>query len=261
MVIFNLILIVVTFISGFFLYPSLPGQMPMHWNVRGHIDGYMAKDTAIVFFPILMLFMFIAFRILPSFDPKKEKYKLFKHEWEIMQTGIIGFFTYLHFVTLYISLHPGTELMPLMFIGLGALFIVMGNYMSKIRQNYFIGIKVPWTLASEDNWNKTHRFASWCFVIAGLVTFVEAFFIWYAPIIIFGSILLATMLPIVYSFLLYKKSLHTMKFVYIALIIAVLAIAALRLISGEDDWICSNGQWVKHGMPSAPMPTYPCLKK
>lgn len=259
MIFINLILIVLTFISGMVLYPSLPQQIPMHWNIQGQIDNYMAKEYGVFLFPVMMLFIFILFRVLPSFDPKKEKYHLFKHEWEIIQTGFMGFFTYLHFVILYISMHPSTQMMPFMFLGLGSLFILIGNYLSKIRQNYFIGIKVPWTLANEDNWNKTHRFASWCFVAAGLATLIEGYFLWYAPVIIFGSIMLAALLPILYSFLLYKKSVRLMKYVYLVLALLVVSLAFLRIVSGEDEWICRNGQWVKHGAPSSPMPDQSCL--
>ncbi|MCJ7826280.1 SdpI family protein, partial [Patescibacteria group bacterium] len=206
MKIINSAIIVLMFIVGLVLFPMLPDTIPIHWNVFGQVDNYMPKNPAVWFIPILTLLMFVSFQIFPHFDPKKDKYKLFKQEWKIMQAGLVGFMAYLQFTILYITLHPSVPMMPMMFIGLGALFILMGNYMSKIRQNYFIGMKLPWTLANEDNWNKTHRFASWCFVGAGILTLAEAYFIWFAPVVIFGSIFLALALPIIYSFLLFKKA-------------------------------------------------------
>jgi uncharacterized membrane protein len=256
----RLFFVVSMFAVGLYLFPELPSSMPIHWNIRGEIDNYASREFAVWMFPVLAIGMFALFEIAPSFDPKKEKYKLFAHEWDIMKTGILGFFAYIHFVTLYVSLHQNTNIMPLMFMGFGSLFILMGNYMSKIRQNYFIGIKVPWTLADEDNWNKTHRFASWCFVGAGILTLAEAYFIWFAPVIIFGSIFLAAGLPIIYSFLLYKHAEDNMKFVYILLALIILSVAGLRFISGEDDWMCQNGTWVAHGQPSSHMPEEPCFK-
>lgn len=202
---FNLFLIFLIYVVSIFLYPRLPEQMPTHWNISGEIDSYMAKGIAIILFPSLSLFVFILFQVLPHLDPKKDKYRLFDKEWEIIQTGIIGFFSYLNVITLYVSLNPGTDILPLLFIGIGSLFVLIGNYLSKIRQNYFIGIKVPWTLSSEENWNKTHRFASWSFVIMGIVTIAEAYFLWFAPVVIFGGFFIAAGLPIVYSFLLFKK--------------------------------------------------------
>jgi len=254
----NLVIILLMFAVSFILYPKLPELLPMHWNIMGEVDNYMPKSLAVWVMPLLTAVMFIAFRVIPSFDPKKDKYRLFKREWEILQTVFIGFFAYLQFIIFYISLNPATEMVPLMFLGLGALFIILGNYLSKIRQNYFIGIKVPWTLANEDNWNKTHRFASWCFVIAGIATLVEAYFIWYAPVVIFGSIILAVILPVIYSFLLFKKSVDKMKYVYLSLLLIVIIVFSLRLLSDEDDWICQSGQWVKHGNPNFPMPQAQC---
>ncbi|MCJ7740284.1 SdpI family protein, partial [Candidatus Microgenomates bacterium] len=170
----NILIISLMFLAGIVLLPQLPKVIPMHWNIMGEVDNYMPKNIAVWILPVLTAVMFAAFQIVPSFDPKKGKYRLFKKEWEIIQTVMIGFFAYLQFIIFYLSLNPEVPMMPFMFIGIGSLFILFGNYLSKIRQNYFLGIKVPWTLASEDNWNRTHRFASWCFVIAGIVTLIEA---------------------------------------------------------------------------------------
>jgi len=254
----TIILVALMFGSSVYLFPQLPAQIPMHWNALGQIDNYMPKNIAVWYLPVLTGLMVISFYFAPLLDPKKEKYKLFQHEWQIMQIGITGFMAYIHFMILYLTFHPEVAMMPLMFVGLGALFILIGNYMSKIRQNYFIGVKVPWTLSSEDNWNKTHRFASWCFVIAGIFTLAEAFFVWQAPVIIFGSIMLAAFLPMIYSFLLYKKRVHAMKFVYLGILGIIVILALVRGMSGEDEWMCRDGQWVQHGKPSSPMPIEAC---
>jgi len=72
-------------------------------------------------------------------------------------------------------------------------------------QNYFVGIKLPWTLSSEENWQKTHRFAGWCFIIIGILTLAESFFLRSASAVIFSGIILAALLPTIYSFLIFKK--------------------------------------------------------
>lgn len=238
--------------------PILPANIPTHWNFVGQVDSWMPKTIGVWVFPLLVAVMYTMFQLLPKFDPKKDKYALFQPEWAIMQTGLIGFFAYIQLITFYIALHPEVAMLPLMFIGLGSLFILMGNYMSKIRQNYFIGIRLPWTLASEENWNKTHRFASWCFVMAGIVTLIEAYVIWYAPVVIFGSIMLAVILPAIYSFLLFKKQESKMKLVYLSMAVLIAGIFLIRLASGEDDWICQNGEWVQHGHPNTAQPSEPC---
>jgi uncharacterized membrane protein len=253
----RLVIVLIMFFLAWYFYPVLPEMMPMHWNVRGEIDRYMVKSQAVWVFPLITLLMFVGFELLPSIDPKREKYKLFTKEWEIIKTVFIGLFAYMQFVVFYLS-NSKDQILPLFFIGLGAFFIILGNFLSKIRQNFFIGIRVPWTLSDEDNWNKTHRFASWCFVIAGLVIFTESIFIWFAPAVIMISIIIAAILPIIYSFLYFKKAEEKMKYVYIGLFLIIAVIFSIRLASGEDDWICESGKWVRHGNPSFPAPTSPC---
>jgi len=255
---FTITITILTFVFSWFAYPQLPEQLPMHWNIQGEVDRMQLKTSATWMLPLMMLVMSILFSILPKLDPKKDKYQLFEKEWRIIQGALISFFAYIQFAVLYISTHPQTQMMPLMFIGMGSLFTLMGNLMSKIRQNYFIGVRTPWTLADEENWNKTHRFASWSFVIAGILTLTEAFFIWNAPAVILGSILIASFLPMIYSFLLYKKAESKMKYVYAGLALVLLIITLLRLSSPEDTWICEKGQWIRHGNPNLLAPNENC---
>lgn len=201
----NLLLVVASFSASFLYFSYLPDQVPMHWNITGKIDSYMPKSLAAFVMPGLTLLVFVVYQILPYLDPKKNNYKHFNKEWQTIQTAIVGFLTYMQFLVFYISTHPDTSLLPFMFVGLGTLFIIVGNNLSKIKQNYFIGIRVPWTLASEENWNKTHRFARSCFIASGVIILIEALFIWQAAVVVFGSIILAVILPSVYSLLLFKK--------------------------------------------------------
>lgn len=254
----QVLMIAAVIASAVYYYPLLPSHMPIHWNINGQVDNYAPKGTAVWMMPILTILLFAGFFIFPRLDPNKDKYKLFDTEWQIIRTGFVAFFAYMQFITIRASLLPGVNIMPLMFIGLGALFIMLGNYLSKIRQNYFIGIKVPWTLASEDNWNKTHRYASWTFVMAGLITLSEAYFLWFAPPVIFAGIMLAAFLPMAYSFLLFKKKGYLMKYVHIGLAVAIAAVFLVRLAGGEDDWRCQDGKWIPHGKPSSSKPASPC---
>lgn len=204
-------------------YPRLPEIVPTHWNIEGNIDAYAPKAWGAWFAPVLALFMALGFKVIPSLDPFKEKYKLFMREWQIIQVALIGFFVYLQGVIIYLSLYPEQDIRPFMFVGLGVLFIMLGNYLSKVRQNWFLGIKTPWTLASEENWNKTHRLASWWFVGAGVVTLLSALTGWGTGRVIFGVIMVAAMMPVLYSLLVFKKAEHLMKFVYVGVGVVFLA--------------------------------------
>lgn len=256
--IFSIFLLAVVIVGSIYLYPLLPAQIPTHWNIRGTIDQYSPKETAAWMMPGLMFAMIVGFRLLPIFDPNKEKYNLFRKEWHIIQSGLIGFFAFMHAIMMYAALNKQINIMPFMFAGMGSLFILLGNYLSKIRQNYFIGIRTPWTLASEDNWNKTHRYASWTFVFMGLTVLAEALFLWYPAPVIFGSIFLGSFLPVAYSFLLFKKKDHAMKYVYMVIAMFIAITLFIRITSGEDTWICEKGAWIQHGKPSTAKPVTPC---
>jgi uncharacterized membrane protein len=202
---FSIILVVLSFVSSIIAKPYLPDQIPTHWNVAGEVDAYANKDYGVFYLPLMMLAMLVLFYFLPKIDPKKDNYEIFKKEWQIIRTGIIVFFAYLQGVIIYTSINSTTDVRPLMFVGLGALFVLIGNYLSKVRQNYFLGVKLPWTLASEDNWNKTHRFASWTFVLAGLTFLIEAVFPFYSELVVGLAIFSAIALPISYSYWIFKK--------------------------------------------------------
>lgn len=254
--------LLVTFVFGlsWLSFSSLPDLIPMHWNWKGEIDSYWPKQTGVWFVPGITLLMWIGFKIFPYFDPKKEKYNLFKSEWEIIQIGIIGFMAFVHFVTLSAARNPEMRVDTWIVIGIGGLLILVGNYLSKIRQNYFIGIKTPWSLASEDNWNKTHRFGSWCFVIGGIAVMAGAALGLMMPILMMVAIIGASFIPMLYSFLVFKKKESLIKYFLGVMVGIVMILGVIRVFAGEDDWICIDGRWVAHGNPSVEMPSKSCEK-
>lgn len=202
----NLFLVAAAFLGSYLYLPYLPANIPMHWNLIGEVDNYMPKQIGAWIIPFMALFVFILYQFLPLLDPKKSNYRSFKNEWHIIQTSIIAFLVYMQFLIFYIAIHPSVTLLPALFIGLGIMFIIVGMMMPKIKQNFFIGIRSPWTLTNEQNWDKTHRFGKWCFVGFGIVILFEGIINWYSPVVIFSGAMLMVALPNIYSFLLFKKS-------------------------------------------------------
>ena len=113
----------------------------------------------------MILGMIVLFWFLPKLDPKKENYEKFGKAWEVFQFAIIGFTAYIHIISLIMAMHPEYSMSPFMFGGLGVFFIILGNFMGKIRRNYFVGIKTPWTIDNEEVWNKTTRLSGWLWVL------------------------------------------------------------------------------------------------
>ncbi|MEK7218210.1 MAG: SdpI family protein [Patescibacteria group bacterium] len=251
------------------LYPSLPDRIPTHWNFAGVPDQFSPKTYGAWLVPGIALLMAVLFPVFQRFDPKRANYADLLHTWDVLQTAFVGFMAYLYGITLLATFDPAQS--PLVgrgvVLGVGALFVVIGNSMGKIRQNWFVGLRTPWTLSDPETWRRSQRFGGWAFVLGGLAVMAEAFF-WIHPVLVFfGIVLLVTVLPIAYSFLIFPKanapSTRGGKKSYLLLILFCMATAfavavGVRLVSSEDDWICSDGQWVKHGNPRVPQPTTPC---
>lgn len=192
-------------ITGWLLFDKLPDQIPSHWNIEGQVDSYTDKGTAIYLFPGITLAIALLFPLLSRIDPRKEKYVLFRRPWLILQTAFVLFFAYMYFVTIYLTFHPEQSIERFIFIGIGVLFVVIGNYLGKVRQNYFIGIRTPWTLDNEEVWNKTQRIGGWAFLLIGLAVLIDAFFLWNLFAVMMIGTGVAILIPIFYSYFIHKK--------------------------------------------------------
>ncbi len=200
-------IVIAMFIAGAALYQYLPDPMPTHWNFAGEPDSWGAKYWAAWLIPGLALLLTGLFPLISKIDPRHKNYKNFAKAWNGIQTTIIAFFAYLYGVMLYITVAQADgELMGrLMLAGIGLMFVILGNYMGKVRWNYFVGLKTPWALDDPEVWQKSQRFAGWFFVFGGLVFMFEAW--WYQWLgWVFGITIAAIVLvPTVYSYLVSKK--------------------------------------------------------
>ena len=124
----------------------------------------------------MALVFLVLFSFLPKRDPRKKNYPEFFLAWEVIQLLILGFFAYLYAVILYVVLHPEVVITPLILGAMGVMFVIMGLAMRKIKTNYFIGIKTPWTLENEEVRNKTHQLGGWTFGAAGILIFISGFY-------------------------------------------------------------------------------------
>lgn len=191
---------------GFITYPYLPEKVPTHWNAAGEIDGWGTAFQGAFMMPLIFLGVFLLLIILPKVDPKKKNYALMGKAYSTMVLVILIFFSLLYYGTLGAALGYFDGFPSLVQIAVGALFVVIGNYMGKLKHNYFMGIKTPWTLASEEVWYRTHRMAGPFWVIGGflfmLMSFVpEGFMTKGILIIIFGLVAI----PTGYSYVIYKR--------------------------------------------------------
>lgn len=204
--IIQIILIIIILVIAIITYPMLPEKIATHRNLAGEPDGWGNKLWLYIWIPLATIGVLALMKVLPAIDPKKEKYQLFYDTYLGMQSVFVGFFTYLFAVCIYSNLYDSPSISFFMLIGVGLLFILIWNYMGKIRQNYFVWIKTPWTLSDETVRNKTHRLAWRLWVIGGLLFIIEAFVMKWVPVV-FGIVIISTILiPVIYSYMVHKKT-------------------------------------------------------
>lgn len=200
-IIITALLILLPTLVGLIIWDKLPDRMATHFNAVGEADGWGSKGFAVFGIPAIFLAMHLVCVAVMAADPKN------KDNNSKAVTLVMWVFPIMSVVMYAIIFGKALELavdVPLiMMLFFGLFFIIIGNYLPKCRQNYTLGIKVPWTLSDADNWNHTHRFAGrlWtgCGILIMLLSFTRSFVTFL--IISFAMVLL----PVTYSYLYYRR--------------------------------------------------------
>jgi len=201
-----IILILATLAFGIYVYPQLPDKIPTHWNIHGEVDGWSGKAFGVYFFPLLNLILYPLMILLPRIDPRRQNYIHFSGPYKIIRIILHIFFAVIYIITLLVALGYPLKVDFIVKFSVSLLFIVLGNYMGKFKHNYFVGIKTPWTLANEEVWVKTHRFSAPLWVAMGFLGMVLSFIQQpWASYITFASYIVIGIVPVIYSYLLYRK--------------------------------------------------------
>jgi uncharacterized membrane protein len=186
------------------LYPALPAQIPIHWNLRGEVDGWGDKAWAIYLMPGTMALFMAMIPGLPWLSPRAFSVDRFRGTFHYVMLLLIAMMGYLHVVMLQAALHPGWESGRALIAGLLGFMALLGNVLGKVRRNFWIGVRTPWTLASDRVWTATHRLAARLLVAAGLLGAILVL-VGVHPAICFGLLLAALLVPAGYSLVLYKR--------------------------------------------------------
>ncbi len=200
-------LVLLSFILSIYFYPQVPDQMATHWDSQGEVNGYMSKFWGSFFMPLLITGLVILFLVIPKIDPRKENIEMFRKHYEGFRLVLIIFLVLVH---LHILLwNTGTQISPnaVIPLGMGLLFYYAGVLTENAEQNWFIGIRTPWTLSSENVWKRTNCLGGKLFRIAGITAFSGVFFPEYAIYFILVPAVIVVVITVVYSYLEYKKEL------------------------------------------------------
>ncbi|MCH5257313.1 MAG: SdpI family protein [Lachnospiraceae bacterium] len=201
------VIIVLPIVAGLFIWNYLPEQIATHWGIDGEPDGWSGKSFAVLGMPLILLALHWLCIFFTAHDPKNKEQssKVFNMVlWIIPIISLIVCGCFYAF-----ALGNDVNIVMICHILIGIIFVIIGNYMPKCKQNYTIGIKVPWTLQNEENWNKTHRFAGRLWVLGGLLILATLFvpmanFIY----VLIPLIILMAFVPIIYSYVYYRKQVH-----------------------------------------------------
>lgn len=208
----NLIVILcvcVPFIYMGWIWGDLPERVPTHFGIDGKPDAFGTKKGALVPIFIVMgagLFAYFLIKNIEKFDPKRAN-QASKDTFEKFAMLILIFMSGLSLYIVHSTVH--SQIGGFLFVLLGLFFAAMGNLMHSIKPNYFVGIRLPWTLDNDDNWRKTHQLAGRIWFASGLTIAVLALLFSgeTAFVILFSMLFIMILIPVVYSYRLYKKSL------------------------------------------------------
>jgi uncharacterized membrane protein len=162
-------LLALTAATGFsvWAYPHLPAEVATHFDFQGEPNGWSSRLLATVFIPALGLVLVTVFMVLPRIDPRRANYALFSPTYWTVVNAALVLLLGVHVLSLGKALGWNVNMSRVGLLGVGGLFILMGNLMPRIRPNWFMGLRTPWTLSSDSVWRKTHRFGGAAFVLAG----------------------------------------------------------------------------------------------
>lgn len=208
--VFVLVLIALPFAYALYLYPSLPAQIPIHFNIKGEADGWGAKES-IFLMPSIMgfvsLFVFFIFTNIKQLDPKRYA-DADPANYLALGLAVVIFLCLLSLFILHSIVNVEIRSVSVVFVMVGIAFSLFGLYMPKVKQNYFVGLRLPWTLDNEDNWNATHQYAGKMWAIGGVLMALSALFFEGAILLIvfFSLVFLIVILPVIFSYHFFKKT-------------------------------------------------------
>lgn len=195
-----------------YIWPFAPDIVPIHWDFAGKSDNYADKTMGLLLFPGIIICLYFFLKYLPKIDPNKFNYPSFEKVLLTIRLALHSLLLFIHIATTLSIIESHCNITSYIFYALIICMIVLGNSMIDIEQNYFIGIRTPWTLSNKEVWTSTHKFGGYLSVISGILILclllllqllhinsditVTIFLMW------IGLIVVA---PITYSFVCYKK--------------------------------------------------------
>ena len=203
------VVLLLMFALSAWVWTQIPAdqKIPVHWGLDGKVDGYGGKFEGLLLIPLISIGLVGLFTLLPWLEPRKLNLEKSQKPYTAIWIGLLILMLGTHSLIILSALGRSVDVSMAIQILVGALFVLIGNYMGKMRSNFFMGIRTPWTLSSELSWHKTHRLGGWLFFIQGMVMMLFAvvgssqFFI----IVLLTWIVIMILTTFIYSYIVWKN--------------------------------------------------------
>lgn len=203
----SLLLITLMLAVSIYGWRTVPAdtEVPIHWNARGEVDDYAGPGFAFGLMPILAAALSAMVVIIAKLDPRRSHMAKNGRILGLLWMTILGVLAMIHGGVVWAGTGHDVDLTCISGVGVGGLFLVLGNFLGKVRSNFIMGVRTPWTVSSEHSWNKTHRLAGRLFVLYGVVIMVTALASGEAMVfVIFAGTILVAAILIAYSYYAWK---------------------------------------------------------
>jgi len=190
---------------AFSFHPQMPAQMASHWNAQGVVDGYTSRFLGLFLFPFIATGLTLLFLAIPLIDPLKANIAKFRKYYDWFVVLFLLFFLYLYVLTILWNKGVSFDILREMLPAIGVLYVYMGIMIRNAKRNYMVGIRTPWTLASDEVWDRTHRLGGRLFIAAGTLSALGAIWPQYALVFILVPVLLVALVTVAYSYIIYQK--------------------------------------------------------
>ncbi len=171
------LIILLSFVIAIYSYQRIEGdKVASHWNAKGEVDNYMSKFWGVFLFPLTLIGLYSLFLLIPKIDPLKKNIQKFRKHYDVFILVFISFLFYTFILTILANLNYDFDMTTMLMPALSLLFFGIGMFMKKLKRNWFIGIRTPWTISNDEVWKKTHLLSAKLFKLLGIIIFFGIFF-------------------------------------------------------------------------------------
>jgi uncharacterized membrane protein len=156
-------------------YLPADGRYPTHWGLSGQPDAFGSATQLLLTMPFVAVGTTALFALLPYIEPRREHIRQSAKGYQAIWLAVLGVLIVVHLMMILTAFHVQVPIITVIGLALGLMYLVIGNYLGKLRSNFFAGVRTPWTLSSELSWNKTHRLGGRLFMAYGVLTMAAAF--------------------------------------------------------------------------------------